>query len=222
MADNCGHVACYLRSCHRWVNRVSGFQQRMMLQRTKSEERRLKEGPSVWALCRTPNMRLKTTLITLNWWGPHRASRPRWSLTGTLIPRLSVLCIAIFSLKVMQSCSSFCNTTRSSQVRQWNGLCRPELLWSGIREQPVHKFSALLCGGNSELSGLLGRHGSMGSAVAFVNLHDPQRRGLHHHSLAARRYANNMDLKWWAAPQYFSLRTFTVLYFWYLIFYAVV
>ncbi|KAE8752452.1 hypothetical protein FOCC_FOCC000923 [Frankliniella occidentalis] len=43
------------------------LKQRMMLHRTKSEEKRLKEGPSVFALCKTPNMRLKTTLITLNW-----------------------------------------------------------------------------------------------------------------------------------------------------------
>ncbi|XP_034231306.1 carcinine transporter [Thrips palmi] len=43
------------------------LKQRMMLHRTQSEERRLKEGPSVFALCKTPNMRLKTALITLNW-----------------------------------------------------------------------------------------------------------------------------------------------------------
>ncbi|CAH1388968.1 unnamed protein product [Nezara viridula] len=40
---------------------------RMMLQRTLSEEQKLKKGPGVSSLCRTPNMRLKTTLITLNW-----------------------------------------------------------------------------------------------------------------------------------------------------------
>lgn len=39
----------------------------MMMQRTLSEEKRLKEGPGVLALCRTPNMRLKTILITFNW-----------------------------------------------------------------------------------------------------------------------------------------------------------
>jgi len=44
------------------------FQQHMMLQRTHSEEKRLKKGPGVTALCYTPNMRLKTVLITLNWY----------------------------------------------------------------------------------------------------------------------------------------------------------
>lgn len=39
----------------------------MMMQRTLSEEKRLKEGPGVLSLCRTPNMRLKTILITFNW-----------------------------------------------------------------------------------------------------------------------------------------------------------
>jgi hypothetical protein len=43
------------------------FQQRMMLQRTLSEEKRLKKNPGMMALCYTPNMRLKTALITLNW-----------------------------------------------------------------------------------------------------------------------------------------------------------
>nr|CAD7440992.1 unnamed protein product [Timema bartmani] len=43
------------------------LKQRMMMQRTRSELSRLKKGPGVSALCRTPNMRLKTTLITLNW-----------------------------------------------------------------------------------------------------------------------------------------------------------
>ncbi|XP_075212320.1 carcinine transporter isoform X3 [Lycorma delicatula] len=43
------------------------LKQRMMMQRTYSEEQRLKKGPGVASLCRTPNMRLKTTLITLNW-----------------------------------------------------------------------------------------------------------------------------------------------------------
>lgn len=37
------------------------------MQRTVSEEKRLKEGPGVLSLCRTPNMRLKTILITFNW-----------------------------------------------------------------------------------------------------------------------------------------------------------
>jgi len=40
----------------------------MMLQCTISEEQRLKKDPGVMALCYTPNMRLKTTLITLNWY----------------------------------------------------------------------------------------------------------------------------------------------------------
>lgn len=39
----------------------------MMMQRTLSEEKRLEQGPGVLALCRTPNMRLKTILITFNW-----------------------------------------------------------------------------------------------------------------------------------------------------------
>ncbi|XP_050433581.1 carcinine transporter [Adelges cooleyi] len=43
------------------------LKQKMMMQRTLSEERRLKTGPGVFALCRTPNMRLKTILITFNW-----------------------------------------------------------------------------------------------------------------------------------------------------------
>ncbi|KAG8223256.1 hypothetical protein J437_LFUL001532 [Ladona fulva] len=43
------------------------LKQRMMMTRSQSEESRLKKGPGVMALCRTPNMRLKTTLITLNW-----------------------------------------------------------------------------------------------------------------------------------------------------------
>uniref|UniRef100_A0A1B6M3U2 Major facilitator superfamily (MFS) profile domain-containing protein n=1 Tax=Graphocephala atropunctata TaxID=36148 RepID=A0A1B6M3U2_9HEMI len=43
------------------------LKQRMMLQRTRSEERRLQTGPGVGALFKTPNMRLKTILITLNW-----------------------------------------------------------------------------------------------------------------------------------------------------------
>ncbi|XP_008178363.1 carcinine transporter [Acyrthosiphon pisum] len=43
------------------------LKQKMMMERTLSEEKRLKEGPGVLALCRTPNMRLKTILITFNW-----------------------------------------------------------------------------------------------------------------------------------------------------------
>ncbi|XP_054289222.1 carcinine transporter-like [Macrosteles quadrilineatus] len=43
------------------------LKQRMMLQRTRSEMKRLETGPGVSALFRTPNMRLKTILITLNW-----------------------------------------------------------------------------------------------------------------------------------------------------------
>lgn len=43
------------------------LKQKMMLQRTLSEEERLKKSPSPLDLCRTPNMRLKTMLITLNW-----------------------------------------------------------------------------------------------------------------------------------------------------------
>ncbi|XP_033606171.1 carcinine transporter isoform X2 [Cryptotermes secundus] len=43
------------------------LKQHMMLQHTLSEETRLKKGPGMMALCYTPNMRLKTALITLNW-----------------------------------------------------------------------------------------------------------------------------------------------------------
>lgn len=43
------------------------LKQRMMMHRTVSEEKRLKEGPGLSALFKTPNMRLKTCLITLNW-----------------------------------------------------------------------------------------------------------------------------------------------------------
>ncbi|XP_044741732.1 carcinine transporter isoform X2 [Chrysoperla carnea] len=43
------------------------LKQRMMLHRTLSEEARLKNGPGIGSLFRTPNMRLKTCLITLNW-----------------------------------------------------------------------------------------------------------------------------------------------------------
>ncbi|XP_071449485.1 carcinine transporter [Hetaerina americana] len=43
------------------------LKQKMTIQRSQSEESRLKKGPGVMSLCRTPNMRLKTALITLNW-----------------------------------------------------------------------------------------------------------------------------------------------------------
>lgn len=43
------------------------LKQRMMYKRTKSEESMMKKTPGLSALCRTPNMRLKTILITLNW-----------------------------------------------------------------------------------------------------------------------------------------------------------
>ncbi|BES88423.1 Organic cation transporter [Nesidiocoris tenuis] len=43
------------------------LRQRMMMHRTLSEEKKMKEGPGITALFRTPNMRLKTLLITLNW-----------------------------------------------------------------------------------------------------------------------------------------------------------
>ncbi|XP_020279602.1 carcinine transporter isoform X2 [Pseudomyrmex gracilis] len=43
------------------------LRQRMMMTRSKSEEERLRSGPGVLALFKTPNMRLKTCLITLNW-----------------------------------------------------------------------------------------------------------------------------------------------------------
>ncbi|XP_046398973.1 carcinine transporter isoform X2 [Ischnura elegans] len=46
---------------------VHRLKQKMTLHRSQSEESRLKKGPGVMALCRTPNMRLKTALITLNW-----------------------------------------------------------------------------------------------------------------------------------------------------------
>lgn len=39
----------------------------MTMTRTKSEEDRLRTGPGVLSLFKTPNMRLKTCLITLNW-----------------------------------------------------------------------------------------------------------------------------------------------------------
>ncbi|KOX69254.1 Organic cation transporter 1 [Melipona quadrifasciata] len=43
------------------------LRQRMMMSRSKSEEERLRSGPGVLSLFKTPNMRLKTSLITLNW-----------------------------------------------------------------------------------------------------------------------------------------------------------
>lgn len=43
------------------------LKQRMTLKRTKSEESLARKGPGIWALFRTPNMRLKTCLVTLNW-----------------------------------------------------------------------------------------------------------------------------------------------------------
>ncbi|XP_034938524.1 carcinine transporter isoform X2 [Chelonus insularis] len=43
------------------------LKQRMTMSRSKSEEERLRSGPGVLALFKTPNMRLKTCLITLNW-----------------------------------------------------------------------------------------------------------------------------------------------------------
>ncbi|XP_043288498.1 carcinine transporter [Venturia canescens] len=43
------------------------LKQRMTMSRTKSEEERLRNGPGVLSLFKTPNMRLKTCLITLNW-----------------------------------------------------------------------------------------------------------------------------------------------------------
>lgn len=41
--------------------------QRLKRSRTKSEEDELKKSPGLKGLCGTPNMRLKTSLITLNW-----------------------------------------------------------------------------------------------------------------------------------------------------------
>lgn len=43
------------------------LKQRMTMSRSKSEEERLRTGPGVLSLFKTPNMRLKTCLITLNW-----------------------------------------------------------------------------------------------------------------------------------------------------------
>lgn len=43
------------------------LKQLMMMERTVSEEQRAASTPSSFALCKSPNMRLKTCLITLNW-----------------------------------------------------------------------------------------------------------------------------------------------------------
>lgn len=43
------------------------LRQRMTMSRSKSEEERLRIGPGVLSLFKSPNMRLKTCLITLNW-----------------------------------------------------------------------------------------------------------------------------------------------------------
>ncbi|XP_012538736.1 carcinine transporter isoform X6 [Monomorium pharaonis] len=43
------------------------LRQRMAMSRSKSEEERLRSGPGVLSLFKSPNMRLKTCLITLNW-----------------------------------------------------------------------------------------------------------------------------------------------------------
>ncbi|XP_026827234.1 carcinine transporter isoform X3 [Ooceraea biroi] len=43
------------------------LRQRMTMSRSTSEEERLRNGPGVLSLFKTPNMRLKTCLITLNW-----------------------------------------------------------------------------------------------------------------------------------------------------------
>lgn len=43
------------------------LKRRMMYTKTKSEEALMQKGPGLLALCSTPNMRLKTFLITLNW-----------------------------------------------------------------------------------------------------------------------------------------------------------
>ncbi|CAH1105213.1 unnamed protein product [Psylliodes chrysocephalus] len=43
------------------------LKRKIMHKRTKSEEEALKKSPGCSDLCGTPNMRLKTTLITLNW-----------------------------------------------------------------------------------------------------------------------------------------------------------
>ncbi|XP_032691653.1 carcinine transporter isoform X2 [Odontomachus brunneus] len=49
------------------VSFTQKLRQRMTMSRSKSEEERLRAGPGVLSLFRTPNMRLKTCLITLNW-----------------------------------------------------------------------------------------------------------------------------------------------------------
>ncbi|XP_077300548.1 carcinine transporter isoform X2 [Arctopsyche grandis] len=43
------------------------LKQLMMMKRTQSEEARLQQSYTAFSLCKTPNMRLKTFLITLNW-----------------------------------------------------------------------------------------------------------------------------------------------------------
>lgn len=45
----------------------NSLKQKMMLQQTMNEEEHPQKSPGVFDLCRTPNMRLKTILITLNW-----------------------------------------------------------------------------------------------------------------------------------------------------------
>lgn len=56
------------------------LKQRMTMSRTKSEEERLRNGPGVLSLFKTPNMRLKTCLITLNWWVNTFAALYRFNL----------------------------------------------------------------------------------------------------------------------------------------------
>jgi len=67
------------------------WQQKMMMERTTSEEERLKEGPGVLALCRTPNMRLKTILITFNW-----LVRPSYSRLENVLNFRAVSILFIF------------------------------------------------------------------------------------------------------------------------------
>ncbi|XP_024882022.1 carcinine transporter isoform X2 [Temnothorax curvispinosus] len=49
------------------VSFTQKLRQRMTMSRSKSEEERLRIGPGVLSLFKSPNMRLKTCLITLNW-----------------------------------------------------------------------------------------------------------------------------------------------------------
>ncbi|XP_025072901.1 carcinine transporter isoform X2 [Pogonomyrmex barbatus] len=49
------------------VSFTQKLRQRMTMSRSKSEEERLRTGPGVLSLFKTPNMCLKTCLITLNW-----------------------------------------------------------------------------------------------------------------------------------------------------------